>query len=163
MRALPLSTATEPRVFRRRRAMLRPRMRSGAVRLLLTLALVSSQWTWSRAALGAEARVRVRGTARVEASVAASGSRTELAGVVTDDTGRPVPSAKVQVRWTAPSGSALILPPHETCSGASSQRAEDYTGPAAEIAVTADAWGRFCVRFPLEMPDGNLLIGYVDG
>src|SRR5688572_24427870 len=164
MRALPRSTATEPRAFRRRRAMLRPRMRFGAVRLLLTLVVVVSfLGLGSRTALGAEARVRVRGTARVEASIATSGSRTELAGVVTDDTGRPVPSAKVQVRWTAPSGSALILPPHETCTGPSSQRARDYTGPAAEITVTADAWGRFCVRFPLELPDGNLVVGYVDG
>jgi len=118
----------------------------------------------SEAARGAEARVRVRGTARIEASVGPFGSGTELKGTVTDDTGRPVPAAKVQVRWTAPSGSSLVLPPHEACSGARSQReGPSYTGPAAELGVVADTWGRFCVRFPLGMPDGNLMVGYVDG
>ncbi len=138
-------------------------MRSGAVRLLGPSLLSAPLLLLSAgAALGAEARVRVRGTARVEASVAVTDSRTELAGVVTDDTGRPVPAAKVQVRWTAPSGSSLILPPHETCGEPAPRRAQDYRGPAAEIAIAADAWGRFCVRFPLEMPDGTLLVGYVD-
>lgn len=118
----------------------------------------------TQAAASAEARVRVRGTARIEASVAAYGAGTELKGAVTDDTGRPVPAAKVQVRWTAPSGSALVLPPHEPCAGRASQReTPSYTGPAAEVSVLADSRGRFCVRFPLRMPDGNLVVGYVDG
>lgn len=111
-----------------------------------------------------EARVRVRGSARIEANVRPSERGTELEGTLSDDTGRPVGSAKVEVRWTAPSGSALVLPSHEPCSsvGAARRETRGYSGPSAEIAIETDARGRFCVRFPLELPDGKLLVGYVD-
>ena len=135
-------------------------MRLGVSALLLSLAAALP----ATPASAAEARVRVRGSSRIEASVGPSERGTELKGAVTDDTGRPVASAKVQVRWAAPSGSALVLPPHEGCSsGSAAREAPSYAGPAGEITVESDTWGRFCVHFPLELPDGNLLIGYVDG
>jgi hypothetical protein len=134
-------------------------MRLGVSALLLSLAAALP----AAPASAAEARVRVRGSSRIEASVGPSERGTEVKGAVTDDTGRPVASAKVQVRWAAPSGSALVLPPHEGCgSGTATREAPNYAGPAGEITLEADTWGRFCVHFPLELPDGQLLIGYVD-
>src|SRR5688500_386217 len=139
--------------------MLRHRMRLGASALLLSLTLALP----AVPASAAEARVRVRGSSRIEASVGPSERGTELKGAVTDDTGRPVASAKVQVRWAAPSGSALVLPPHEACGrGSTAREAPNYAGPAGEITLEADTWGRFCVHFPLELPDGHLQVGYVD-
>jgi hypothetical protein len=139
--------------------MLRHRMRLGVSTLLLSLTAALA----AAPASAAEARVRVRGSSRIEASAGPSARGTELKGAVTDDTGRPLAAAKVQVRWVAPSGSALVLPPHEVCGGGSAAReAPHYVGPAGEIALEADTRGRFCVHFPLELPEGHLQLRYVD-
>jgi hypothetical protein len=129
------------------------------------LLLAAAAGAFAQAASATEARVRVRGSSQIEAGVEPSENGTELKGVVTDDTGRPVASARVEVRWTAPSGSALVLPPHESCRGGGAvtpRESPGYAGPAAEISIDSDLRGRFCVRFPLDLPDGRLLLGYVD-
>ena len=111
----------------------------------------------------AEARVRVRGSARIEATTVPVEHRTELSGAVTDDTGRPVPTAKVQLQWAGTSGGALILPPQEPCAnGRSAAELPGYAGPAAEVTLLTDEWGRFCVRFAQELSEGRLLFDYVD-
>ncbi|HLV67903.1 MAG TPA: carboxypeptidase regulatory-like domain-containing protein [Polyangiaceae bacterium] len=126
---------------------------------LLALALLAA----SEASAVPEARVRVRGSARLQATVTHAELGTELRGTLGDDTGRPVPSVPIRVRWTSPTGEVLPLPPHEACARAPSAREpRPFDGSTDVLLVDTDGAGRFCVRWPDDLGGGRLTLTYAD-
>jgi len=101
-------------------------------------------------------RVRVKGSARVDAHASRERARVALSGSVLDDAGRPIPAARVTIGVTrAPDGApattaaplALAVP--DTCGGGAEARLER----ADRLVTSADETGRYCVR--LELPAGR--------
>ncbi|MGC4089587.1 MAG: carboxypeptidase-like regulatory domain-containing protein [Polyangiaceae bacterium] len=105
-----------------------------------------------------DATIRVRGAARLEASASANGSGTQVSGTLRDDAGRAVRAARVRVRWIV-AGGARLLPRPASCSENARAAAPSESDEA--LAETDEA-GRFCLRWPLELPDGELAISFED-
>jgi hypothetical protein len=105
-----------------------------------------------------EASVRVRGGSRLEAVATTNATGTQVSGTLRDDAGRPVRDARLRVRWMTATG-ARLLPRPTSC--ASEVRALGASETDEAIAET-DGSGRFCLRWPLELPDGSLSISYED-
>ena len=123
----------------------------------LTAAAVVGSTTLGTAAKP-DAEVRVRGGARLEANATTSQSGTEITGTLRDDAGRPVRDARLRVRWVTAAGSRLL--PRATSCG------DDARPPGAnetdEATAETDGAGHFCLRWPLELPDGSFAIAYED-
>lgn len=110
------------------------------------------------AAAKADADVRVRGGARLEASATATASGTELRGTLRDDAGHPVRDARVSVRWVTVAGPRL-LPRAASCA----KDARPTAANEGELAITeTDGVGQFCLRWPLELPEGSFALAYDD-
>lgn len=123
----------------------------------LTAAVVVGLATHDAAAKS-DAEVRVRGGARIEASATTNASGTELRGTLRDDAGRPVRDARVRVRWVTAAG-ARLLPRATSCAS----DGRPIAANEAEQAVgETDSAGHFCVRWPLELPEGSFSLTYDD-
>lgn len=123
----------------------------------LTAAAVVGLTTLSAAAKP-DAEVRVRGGARLEANATTSQSGTEISGTLRDDAGRPVRDARVRVRWVTAAG-ARLLPRAANCGDDARPLGATETDEA--IAET-DGAGHFCLRWPLELPEGSFAVAYED-
>lgn len=111
---------------------------------------------------GPEAKVRVRGSSRIEATTTATTSGFVLQGSLREDSGRPVASARVRVRLLSPDGSPRLLQKPDACAAfPSPEPGEPYREREEAVALT-DASGRFCLRWPFELPSGRLSISYDD-
>ncbi len=109
---------------------------------------------------GPEARVRVRGSARIEATASVSASGTELAGKLVDDSGRAIPDAHVRVRWHTDSGPRPL--PRPFACGAPAPRNGLPSEAGDEALAGSDGNGRFCVRWPLQLSGGHLALEFED-
>lgn len=123
----------------------------------LTGAAVVGLTTLSAAAKP-DAEVRVRGGARLEANATTSQNGTEISGTLRDDAGRPVRDARVRVRWVTAAG-ARLLPRAASCGDDARPLGATETDEA--IAET-DGAGHFCLRWPLELPEGSFAVAYED-
>ena len=114
---------------------------------------------WACASLGnpcgdawadAARRVRVRGTAHVEAHVARGGGRLVVSGGVVDDALRPLVGVRVDVTFALtadPAAPVAWLTPPEGCT-----RAGALSGAGSPpLVLTTDAAGRFCARVALPL------------
>jgi hypothetical protein len=94
------------------------------------------------------ARIRLKGSAHLEAHASREHGRLALAGAVLDDARRPIAGAQIAIslRAASESGATSLVP--EACIG-------DAAGPAPQldrpdrVVVTTDAQARFCARFLL--------------
>jgi len=93
--------------------------------------------------------VRIRGSARFEASATLDQERVVVAGAVVDDIGRPVGGGAVTVDLETADGRALsgIVP--LSCPGPRGTRAEGT--PVRLLRIEPDRAGRFCALFPGEV------------
>lgn len=125
--------------------------------LLVALTLLGS----SAANASQSVSVRVRGSARLEATSSATKSGFELRGTLSDDAGKPVPNASLRVRLAGIDGTARLLPEGQSC--AESEPALQAPLRNHEEALTrSDAAGRFCLRWPGEPPEGRLTVLFDD-
>lgn len=126
--------------------------------LCFAISLCLANW----ASAGPEASVRVRGSTRLHAMAAAANSGFVLQGTLLEDAGRAVAGARIRVRWLSNDGSSRLLPQPETCGTRPADSLRDpYRGGEQVFAVT-DALGRFCLRWPLELPEGQLTVTFDD-
>lgn len=111
------------------------------------------------ASAGPEARVRVRGASQIEATATVTTQATELAGRVSDDAGRPISGARVRVRWAT----ETTRPPSRPLRCDAPTSARGYARPSGdEDATDADENGLFCLRWPLEIQEGQLRLDFDD-
>lgn len=112
----------------------------------------------SSASAKPEASVRVRGGSRLEAVATSNTMGTQVSGTLRDDAGRPVRDARLKVRWMTAAGARLLPRPTPCTSEVRTLGASETDEAVAET----DGSGRFCLRWPLELPDGSLSISYED-
>src|SRR5688572_9120272 len=130
------------------RALSRGAQLIGSLALLLAPAL---------ALAGPEARVRVRGGTRIDATAAATGNGFMLKGNLREDAGRPVPGARVRVRLLGADGATRPLQRPEPC-GPGERPLHELYRETAEVVVRTDASGQFCLRWALDFPSGRLAL-----
>lgn len=125
-------------------------------------ALVGLALTWAgHASAGPEARLRVHGASHIEAAATVSPSGTELTGWLRDDAGRAVTAARVRVRLVTEAG-PRPLPRPLPCEAQPPAREGSPSEAGDEALAETDQRGHFCLRWPLELPHGQLALEFDD-
>jgi hypothetical protein len=124
--------------------------------------LLGSVLTWAAlASAGPEARLRVHGSSHIEAAAVVSPRGTELSGSVRDDAGRAVAAARVRVRLLTDVG-PRPLPRPQPCETQAAAREGSPSEAGDEALAETDARGHFCLRWSVELPQGQLALEFDD-
>lgn len=129
---------------------------AASIGLIFTLGLASSA-----ANAGPEAKLRVRGSTRIEARIIAAEPGPMLQGTLFEEVSRPVASARVAIRRTAIDGTPGKLGPVQSCQPGLHPSAWEREGEDEVLALT-DPAGHFCLRLPLDLTEGRLHIAFRD-
>jgi hypothetical protein len=131
-------------------------MRRRAVFVAVALALTTE------VASSASPVIHVRGAARIDATASLFDGTVFVTGTVTDDTGRPVGGATLELRATATDGSTVPLPPLGACPDRpNTAPASAGSGPRPTRPLGSDASGRFCATLVVEHASA-LVLAFVD-
>jgi hypothetical protein len=118
--------------------------------------------TWATfASAGPEAHLRIHGSSQIEATAILGTRGTELSGSLRDDAGRAVPAAQIRVRLITDVGPHPLPRPHP-CETQAPTREARPAEAADEALAETDAHGRFCLRWPLQLPQGKLAVEFND-
>ncbi len=108
---------------------------------------------WAQSA-GA-AKLRVRGSAELDARAVQRNAGTELRGVLSDDTGRPIGGAQIRVSLEAEAGTQL--PPPRACRSTTGNQLHHTSNV---VVVDTDGAGAFCFLFPNTALTGALRVRF---
>jgi len=114
---------------------------------VLALALGAGLWSVpAEAAL----KIRVRGSAVLEARATVASGGVQVRGQLADDARRPIVAERVRLRWReAPGGAPRRLPPAKACD--LTDHVHSARGDAVlpdEDVVDSDSTGHFCLSLP---------------
>jgi hypothetical protein len=132
-----------------------PSMKVSALAAILAIVTLSRA-----AAAGPEARVRVHGASHLDATATSSARGAELSGRLVDDSGRAIPDARIRVRWHTDAGPRPL--PRPLPCGAVPPRSGGPSEAGDEALAFGDDNGRFCLRWPIELPSGHLALEFED-
>lgn len=114
------------------------------------------------ASAGPEARVRVRGSTRIDATAAPAGTGLIVQGALYEDASRPIPGARLTIGLLARDGSPRRLPRAEPCRPPVEGTSPEPYRDREEASATTDTAGRFCARWSLDLPEGRLRVAFED-
>lgn len=126
-------------------------------------------------ALGSPARaakIEVRGGAKIEARARPVGAGVAIAGALHDETGAPIPSARVTMELVQADGGgtvpdamarpgSLALPPPEPCASSAPVKRSSAKGGTYELET--DEAGAFCVRTSTALGRAIVRLRYAGG
>jgi hypothetical protein len=119
-------------------------------RAILTLAFVTLASLASLASTSvarSETALKVRGEARLDATAALSDGRVIVSGLLSDETGRPVEGAHLDLQGITGAGSSVPVKAQPCTAAGDAPQA----GSAADGRAATDRAGRFCVE--IDRPD----------
>jgi hypothetical protein len=137
-------------------------VRADARRTLLAALAFSLAWGLPGPAFGA-VKLRVRGTAVIEARATVAGGAVVVRGQLVDDGRRAIASERVRMRWLDHAGGApRRLPKAKSCDLTDHVRSLRGDPRAAdEDVVDSDNSGRFCLSWPDAAPSGVIELEFV--
>lgn len=103
-------------------------------------------------------QIRVEGSSRIQAAAAAEPAGTTVQGQLTDEAGRPIAGADLELSEQAPSTAT----PLKARSCPLGQPASRVACAGPKCRVTSDAQGRFCAVLELHRNTGTLALEYAD-
>lgn len=130
-----------------------------ADRVLLLASIVVAVLTWSPDVGASVPRVQIRGSTRLEVRASGPGSRIQVSGTLRDETGTPVPDALMVLRAMADD---LVSVPWEAL-GSCAEDGPLVSGSRAELTVTTDAMGAFCLIAALRRDEAVVRTVYGGG